>query len=68
MKYLGIDYGEKNVGIAVSDDGGNLAFAKTVLHNGKQLLESILKICLEEKLKLWFSENRLIFLESLILL
>ncbi len=51
MKYLGIDYGEKNVGIAVSDDGGNLAFAKTVLHNGKQLLESILKICLEEKIE-----------------
>ncbi len=45
MKYLGIDYGEKNIGIAVSDDGGNLAFAKTILNNDNQLLENILKIC-----------------------
>ena len=49
MKYLGIDYGEKNVGIAVSDDSGSLAFAKTILNNNKQLLESVLKICDEEK-------------------
>jgi putative Holliday junction resolvase len=49
MKYLGIDYGEKNVGIAVSDDSGKLAFAKTVLKNDKHLLKNILKICDEEK-------------------
>ena len=51
MKYLGIDYGAKNVGIAVSDDGGNLAFAKTVLKNDKNLLENVLKICEEEKIE-----------------
>jgi len=51
MKYLGIDYGEKNVGIAVSDDSGKLAFAKTVLKNDKYLLENILKICNEEKIE-----------------
>lgn len=51
MKYLGIDYGEKNVGIAVSDDGGNLAFAKVVLKNDKQLLENILKIVSEDKIE-----------------
>lgn len=50
MKYLGIDYGEKNVGVAVSDDSGSLAFAKTVLKNDKQLLENVLKICEEEKI------------------
>ena len=50
MKYLGIDYGEKNVGVAVSDDGGNLAFAKIVLKNDKYLLENVLKICGEEKI------------------
>ncbi len=49
MKYLGIDYGEKNVGVAVSDDGGNLAFAKVVLKNDKNLLENILKIISEDK-------------------
>ena len=51
MKYLGIDYGEKNVGIAVSDDGGNLAFAKTVLRNDKNLPENVLRICEEEKIE-----------------
>jgi len=32
MKYLGIDYGLKNVGIVVSDVDGILAFPKTVLN------------------------------------
>lgn len=51
MKYLGIDYGEKNVGIAVSDDGGKLAFAKTVLKNDKNLIENIAQICRDEKIE-----------------
>ena len=32
MKYLGIDYGEKRIGIAVSDSGGSMAFARTTIH------------------------------------
>lgn len=51
MKYLGIDYGEKNVGIAISDDGGNLAFAKIVLDNNNQLLDNILKIIEEDRVE-----------------
>lgn len=51
MKYLGIDYGTKNVGIATSDDSGSLAFAKTVLENNKELLNNVLKICEEEKIE-----------------
>jgi len=51
MKYLGIDYGKKNVGVAVSDDGGNLAFAKTVLDNNEALLKNVLKICEEDKIE-----------------
>lgn len=31
MKYLAIDYGEKRVGIAVSDAGGSMAFARATL-------------------------------------
>ncbi|MCK5285637.1 MAG: Holliday junction resolvase RuvX [Candidatus Pacebacteria bacterium] len=52
MKYLGIDYGGKNIGIAVSDDEGNLAFAKIVLDNDKKLLENILKICEEDRIEM----------------
>ena len=51
MKYLGIDYGEKNVGVAVSDDNGRLAFAKTILKNDKQFLENILVFCKQEKIE-----------------
>jgi len=43
--YLGIDYGEKRVGIAVSDDGGKLAFPKAVLPNDRYLVSSIKDMC-----------------------
>ena len=48
MKYLGIDYGSKKVGIAISDDGGNLAFPKCVIENNAVLLDAILQIIKDE--------------------
>lgn len=51
MKYLGIDYGLKNVGIAISDEEGKLAFAKTVLDNDKNLIDKIIKIVKEENIE-----------------
>ncbi len=48
MKYLGIDYGEKRVGIAISDAEGKLAFPHKVLVNGEKLIEEILKISKEQ--------------------
>ena len=33
MKYLGIDYGEKRIGVAVSDAQGRAAFPKKVVFN-----------------------------------
>jgi len=51
MKYLGIDYGLRNIGIAVSDEGGSLAFPKIVLDNDKNLFKSIMKIIEEEKIE-----------------
>ena len=41
MKILGIDYGTKRVGIAVSDDTGSIAFPKAVLKNSHTLLSEI---------------------------
>lgn len=38
MKYLGIDYGTKRVGFAVSDDAGRLAFPKMTLPNDRALV------------------------------
>ena len=41
MRYLGIDFGTKKVGIAVSDERGRIAFPKIVIANDSQLIRSI---------------------------
>jgi putative Holliday junction resolvase len=38
MKYIGIDYGTKRVGIATSDDSGSMAFPKIVVPTGQARL------------------------------
>lgn len=48
MKYLGIDYGTKKVGTALSDDGGSLAFPYTVIKNDTLLLDNIAALCAGE--------------------
>jgi len=50
MKYLGIDYGTKRTGIALSDDSGAMAFPREVLAvtTEEKLVEEIKKICTEE--------------------
>ena len=50
MRFLGIDYGTKRVGLALSDEDGQLAFPKSVLSNTKDLIEDIKKICVEENI------------------
>src|ERR1035437_8845784 len=47
MKYLGIDYGEKKVGIAISDIEGKVAFPKIVLENTEELINKISDLCKE---------------------
>lgn len=44
MKYLGIDYGERNIGIALSDEEGEMAFPYETLLNTSALAEDITKI------------------------
>lgn len=48
MKYLGIDYGEKRIGIAASDDSGAFAFARKTISNNAKTLETILN-CIKEE-------------------
>jgi len=45
MIFLGIDYGEKNVGIAISDAEATLAFPLKVLKNSNNLVWEVKKIC-----------------------
>lgn len=51
MKYMGIDYGLKRIGIAISDDGGTIAFPKKVLENTEKLFPEILDIIQQESVR-----------------
>ncbi|RJQ34228.1 Holliday junction resolvase RuvX [Candidatus Parcubacteria bacterium] len=44
MKFLGLDYGAKRVGLALSDDEGKFAFPHIVLQNDRTLLKNIEEI------------------------
>jgi len=48
MRYLGIDYGTKKVGIAISDSGGSFAIPYKVLENDNALQTTIKEICKKE--------------------
>jgi putative Holliday junction resolvase len=41
MRYLGIDYGERRVGLALSDDAGTMGFPNRVVPNSPHLLEIV---------------------------
>ena len=49
MKYLGIDYGAKRVGLALSDEEGTIAFPRAVVPNDEKLLQFVYRMCEEEK-------------------
>ena len=46
-KFLGIDYGTKRVGLALSDDTKRLAFPYATLENNKKLLENVMSVIKE---------------------
>ncbi len=48
MRHLGIDYGAKRVGLAVSDEGSTIAFPYSILDNTKGLVGEIKTICAHE--------------------
>jgi putative Holliday junction resolvase len=47
MKYIGIDYGKKRVGLAVSDEAGQFALPKEVLQNDEKLVQTICSLAKE---------------------
>ncbi len=51
MRYLGIDFGLKRVGLALSDESGTLAFPHSVLSNNKELITKTGEIAREQKVK-----------------
>ncbi len=48
MKYLGIDFGTKRVGVAVSDDSGTLARPVSVIKNDSSLYNELDKVIAKE--------------------
>lgn len=46
---MGIDYGTKNVGIALSDESGSMAFPNCVLANNDLLLKNLVSLIAKEK-------------------
>lgn len=49
-KFLGIDYGTKRIGVAISDDGGKMAFPKEIILNDQSVFEKIAEILKKEKI------------------
>jgi putative Holliday junction resolvase len=48
MRYLGIDYGSKRVGLALSDESGLMAFPSIVVPNGMGLVAMVRTLCESE--------------------
>ncbi|SHN55318.1 Holliday junction resolvase RuvX [Desulfovibrio litoralis] len=53
MKYLAIDYGQKRIGVAASDDGGNIAFPRITLHKTTKdmLFAQLLDLITKDKIE-----------------
>ena len=49
-RFLGIDYGTKRIGLAISDENGTLAFPKEIILNDASTLERIGKIIKSENI------------------
>ena len=49
---MGIDFGSKRVGIALTDESGSMAFPYKVLENNKNLLNEVLEIYHKENVTL----------------
>jgi putative Holliday junction resolvase len=48
MKVMALDYGEKRVGLASTDEGGTFALPRLVLPNDETLLEKVLAFKMKE--------------------
>lgn len=51
MRYMGIDFGTKKVGVALSDESGTMAFPETVLANDDNLLKSVVALAEDKAVK-----------------
>ena len=50
MRYLGIDYGSKRVGLALSDEAGTIGFPHAILKNTRRLIDELRVIIAKENI------------------
>jgi putative Holliday junction resolvase len=48
VKYIGIDYGTKRIGVATSDDDGKIAFPHAVIESNAQALSKLAELIKEK--------------------
>ena len=48
MRFLGVDYGTKRIGLAISDESGVLAFPKEIITNDSKVFQKLGKVIREE--------------------
>lgn len=51
MKFLGIDYGTKRIGVAISDENGTIAFPKEIVPNDTNALKRLGEIVEKENIE-----------------
>lgn len=49
MRYIGLDYGTKKVGVALSDEAGTMGFPHSVVPNGPGLMETVRALAAKEE-------------------
>ena len=50
MRYLGIDYGTRKIGLALSDEEGRFAYPHSVIANEEKTVTDIRRLCQKEKI------------------
>jgi len=48
MRILSIDHGQKNIGLALTDETQTIAYPYKTLHNSKEVFDDLKKICKDE--------------------
>ena len=51
MRYLGIDYGSKKVGLALSDESGSMGFPHSIVPNTPALVDDMCALIAKENVK-----------------
>ena len=49
MRHIGIDYGTKRIGLALSDEEGNIAFPHSVIAGDRRAVSVISELCAKEQ-------------------